>query len=156
MPFEMVSGVSRGVGVLDGGGDRRRGRGSLVINVGHPIVTNGDVCRCPRGRRLIRYEDVGGTASICEPINECDELGVGVACSGGGRCIDGDDGYRCECEAGRGGPTCAERRQQTRLADVSIRAGAIAIITVCLLLLMRQYSSSPIDTQTQATPELDL
>ena len=29
MPFGVVSGVSRGMGVLDGGGDCQRGRGSL-------------------------------------------------------------------------------------------------------------------------------
>jgi len=29
MPFEMVSGVLRGMGVFDGSGDRRRGRGSF-------------------------------------------------------------------------------------------------------------------------------
>jgi len=29
MPFEVVSGVGRGMGVLDGGGDRRRRRGSF-------------------------------------------------------------------------------------------------------------------------------
>ena len=29
MPFGVVSGVGRGTGVLDGGGDRRRGRGSF-------------------------------------------------------------------------------------------------------------------------------
>ena len=29
MPFGMVSGVGRGMGVLDGGGDHRRGRGSF-------------------------------------------------------------------------------------------------------------------------------
>ena len=37
MPFGMVSGVGRGMGVLVGGGDRRRERGSF----GRPIVTNG-------------------------------------------------------------------------------------------------------------------
>jgi len=46
---------------------------------------------------------------------------------------------RCECVAGRGGPTCAERRMETRLADVSIRAGAVAIIVVCIVLLIREY-----------------
>jgi len=40
--LEMVSGVGRRMGVLDGGGDRRRGSGRIGINVGHPIVTNGD------------------------------------------------------------------------------------------------------------------
>jgi len=27
--------------VLDGGGDRRKGRGSFGVNLGRPIVTNG-------------------------------------------------------------------------------------------------------------------
>jgi len=38
----MVSGTGRGMGVLDEGGDRQRGRDSFWGNVGHPIVTNGD------------------------------------------------------------------------------------------------------------------
>jgi len=38
----MVIGVGRGMGVLDGVGDRQRGRGSLGMNFGRPIVTNGD------------------------------------------------------------------------------------------------------------------
>jgi len=42
MPFGMMSAVGRGMGVLDGGGDRRRGRGSFGVNLGRPIVTNGD------------------------------------------------------------------------------------------------------------------
>jgi len=42
MLFGMVSRVGRGMGVLDGGGDRQRGRGSFGVNLGHPIVTNGD------------------------------------------------------------------------------------------------------------------
>jgi len=37
----MVSGVSKGMGVLDGGGDRRRERGSFGVNLGRSIVTNG-------------------------------------------------------------------------------------------------------------------
>jgi len=32
MPFGLVSGVGLGIGVLDFGGDRRRGRGSLGVN----------------------------------------------------------------------------------------------------------------------------
>jgi len=43
MPFGMVSGVGRGMGVLDGGGDPRRGRGSIEVNKGGRLtVTNGD------------------------------------------------------------------------------------------------------------------
>ena len=41
MPFRVVSGVGRGIGVLDGGGDRQRGRGSFGgVNLGYPILTN--------------------------------------------------------------------------------------------------------------------
>ena len=35
------------MGVLDGGGDRRR-RGSFGMNLGRPIVTSGDVAYCAR------------------------------------------------------------------------------------------------------------
>ena len=38
----VVSGIGREMGVLDGGCYRRRGRGSLGVNLGRPIVTNGD------------------------------------------------------------------------------------------------------------------
>jgi len=41
MPFGVVSGVSRGMGVLDGGGYRQRRRGSFGVKLGRPIVTNG-------------------------------------------------------------------------------------------------------------------
>jgi len=42
MPFGVVSGLGLGRCVLDFGGDRRRGRGSLGVNLRHPIVTNGE------------------------------------------------------------------------------------------------------------------
>ena len=42
MPFGVVSGVRHGMGVLDFGGDRRRGRGSLGVNLRRPIITSGD------------------------------------------------------------------------------------------------------------------
>ena len=42
MPFGVVSGVSRGMDVLDGDNDRRKGKGSFGENLGCPIVTNGD------------------------------------------------------------------------------------------------------------------
>jgi len=41
IPFGMVSGVGRGMGVLDGGGDRRMEGAVLGVNLGRPIVTNG-------------------------------------------------------------------------------------------------------------------
>ena len=34
MPFEMVSGVGRGMAVLDGGNDRRRERGQFGVSLG--------------------------------------------------------------------------------------------------------------------------
>ena len=88
--------------------------------------------RCPAGRRLIRYDDGSGTAVTCEPINECLELRD--PCHGG-RCIDADDGYVCECVAGRGGPTCAERRQSL-LAVVDITSEAVAIIIACISVIL--------------------
>jgi len=41
MPFEVSRGVGRGMGVLDWGGDRQRGRGSFGGEFGRPVVTNG-------------------------------------------------------------------------------------------------------------------
>ena len=42
MPFGVVSGVGLDMGVLDFGGDRRKGRGSLGVNLRRPIITNGE------------------------------------------------------------------------------------------------------------------
>ena len=44
MLFTVVCGMGRGMGVLDGSGDRRREGAVLVVNVGHPIVSNGILC----------------------------------------------------------------------------------------------------------------
>ena len=41
MPFGVVSGVGLGMSVLDFGGDRRKERGTLGVNLRRPIVTNG-------------------------------------------------------------------------------------------------------------------
>jgi len=38
----MVRGVGQGMNVLDGGGDHRKGRAVLGVNLGCPIVTTGD------------------------------------------------------------------------------------------------------------------
>jgi len=38
----MVSGVGRGMGVLDGSGYCQRGRGSFGVNLWRPFVTNGN------------------------------------------------------------------------------------------------------------------
>ena len=42
MPFGTVSGVGRGMGIINRCGDRRRGSGILGVNVGHSTVSNGD------------------------------------------------------------------------------------------------------------------
>ena len=42
MPFGIVSGVGRGMGVLDGDGDHRRERHFWGVNFGHPVINNGD------------------------------------------------------------------------------------------------------------------
>jgi len=44
MPFGVVSGVSRGMGVLDGGGDRRRGRGSFGDKFGASHSNQWELC----------------------------------------------------------------------------------------------------------------
>jgi len=41
MPFGVVRGVDRGMGVLDEGCDRRREGAVLEVNLKRPIVTNG-------------------------------------------------------------------------------------------------------------------
>ena len=38
----MVSEVSQGMGVINGEGDRQRGRGRFGVDMGHLIVTNRD------------------------------------------------------------------------------------------------------------------
>ena len=43
MPFVVLSGVSRGIGVLDGMVIEERERTVLGVNVGSPIVNNGDL-----------------------------------------------------------------------------------------------------------------
>ena len=49
MPLEMVNGVSRGMGVLDGGSNLQREGAVLGVNLGCPIVTNGTLlCCCMR------------------------------------------------------------------------------------------------------------
>ena len=42
LPFGILSGVGREMGVLDGDDDRRNGRGSFGGEFGRFIVTNGD------------------------------------------------------------------------------------------------------------------
>jgi len=42
MLFGVVNGVSRGIGVLDVGGDSSREGAIFRVNVGRPIVTDGE------------------------------------------------------------------------------------------------------------------
>jgi len=44
MPLGMVSGVGRGMGVLDRGRDRRRGRGSFGVELGLSHCTHCGLC----------------------------------------------------------------------------------------------------------------
>jgi len=45
MPFGVVNGIGRGMGVLDGRGDRRRGSSNFGVNVGIPLYTMGTLWR---------------------------------------------------------------------------------------------------------------
>jgi len=70
MPFGVVSRVGLGMGVLDFGGDRRRGRGSLGVNLRRPIVTNGDfvasLCRSAYSDRTVVWRgEWGGPRHSC-------------------------------------------------------------------------------------------
>ena len=70
MPFSMVSAVGRGIGVLDFGGDRQRGRGSLVVNLWRPIITNGDfvasLCGSAHSDRAVVWRgEWGGPRHSC-------------------------------------------------------------------------------------------
>jgi len=83
----VVSGVNRGMGVLDGGGDRQWGRDSLGVNLGHPIVNDGygDVlfpdyfwmtcyCHLVRSRQTllnISEQTLNNAISVvCEPVTK--------------------------------------------------------------------------------------
>jgi len=70
MPFGVVSGVGLGMGVLDYGGDCRRGRGSLGVNLRRPIVTNGDfvasLCGSEYSNRAVVWRgEWGGPRHSC-------------------------------------------------------------------------------------------
>jgi len=52
MPFGVVTGIGRGMGVLDGSGDRRRGRTVLGVNLGRTIVTNGAFATRSKGKEV--------------------------------------------------------------------------------------------------------
>jgi len=60
MPFGVMNGVGRGMGVLDRGGDRRRGRGILGMNMGRSIVTNRDFVAVVQERRALPKRLWGG------------------------------------------------------------------------------------------------
>jgi len=67
MPFGMVSGVGRGMGVSDGA----EGRDGFGMNLGHPVVTSGDwrpccVYSCARlfWGGLVLFGDCGAAACV--------------------------------------------------------------------------------------------
>jgi len=62
----MVSGVGRGMGVLDGGGNRRRGRSSFGVNLGRPVITNGDSVAQLRESDALFPSYFGRTRLRCE------------------------------------------------------------------------------------------
>jgi len=70
MPLGVVSGVGLGRGVLDFAGDRRRGRGSLGVNLWRPIVTNGEfvasLCESAYNDRAVVWRGEWG-----EPRHSC-------------------------------------------------------------------------------------
>jgi len=57
MPFGVVSGVSQGMGVLDGGGDRRRGRGNFVDECGASHYSQWTLC-CVIVRNCVQIDVV--------------------------------------------------------------------------------------------------
>jgi len=71
MPFGVVSGVRLGMDVLDFGGDRRRGRGSLGgLNMRRPIITNGKFVASLCGsaysdRAVVWHGEWGGPRHSC-------------------------------------------------------------------------------------------
>jgi len=70
MPFGVVSRVWLRRGVLDFGGDRRMGRGSLGVNLRRPIVTNGDFVASLCGsaysdRAVVWHGEWGGPRHSC-------------------------------------------------------------------------------------------
>jgi len=64
MPFGVVSGIGLGMGVLNFGGDRRRGKDSLGVNVWRSIVTNGkfvaSLCRSAQSNRAVIWRGEWG------------------------------------------------------------------------------------------------
>jgi len=70
MPFGVVIGFRLCIGVLDFDDDRRRGRGSLGVNLWRPIVTNGDfvasLCRSAYSDRAVVWRgEWGGPRHSC-------------------------------------------------------------------------------------------
>jgi len=70
MLFGVVSGVGLGMGVLDFGGDHRRGRGSLLVNLRRPIVINGNfvawLCGNAKSDRAVVWRgEWGGPRHSC-------------------------------------------------------------------------------------------
>ena len=66
MPFGIMSGVGRGMGVLDRSGYRRRVGAVFGVNLGRPVVTNENLWRsCAEGRAAIELslEEVSGSVT---------------------------------------------------------------------------------------------
>ena len=80
MPFGVVSGVGRRMGVLDCGGDRRREGAVLGVKVGHPIVTNRDIVRprysLPRGVAMRLFPNIFGGISCFRCVRLSFGLGL--------------------------------------------------------------------------------
>jgi len=64
VPFGVVRGVGRGMGVLDFGSDRQREGAVLGVNLRRPIVTNGDfvalLCRSASSDRVVVWSGEWG------------------------------------------------------------------------------------------------
>ena len=84
MPCGVVRGVSQGMGVLDFGGDHRRGSGSFGVNLGHPIVTNGDLRSSAEVRTVIElsFGVVSGVGPGIDVLDGGPRVSRGRGCLG--------------------------------------------------------------------------
>ena len=71
---------------------------------------------------------------ICVNINECEEEDPCY----NGECVDEPDGFYCKCAPGYSGTLC-NLRQEAVVAYMS--TGAILIILICALVLLRKSTS---------------
>jgi len=89
MPFWVVSGVGHRTGVLDGGCDRQREETVLGVNLGHPILVNGDfVASCAEVCKLIELSfgvvsgvsgGMGVSGEVHVPQREGEVLGFWIS-----------------------------------------------------------------------------